>query len=113
MAKFAVGDLARYIGPAVFGLSPYHIGLVVTIEAIGAGNSPFLIAERVAEKFPGEQVYKVRWPDDGKAGVIPEKYLQPMPPDSHTDTTTEDPGLTRLKKLLKQDAITPKQPVKT
>lgn len=108
MAKFAVGDLAKYIGPAVYGLSPCHIGLVVKIEAIGCGNSPAAIVEGIMQKFPNEQIYKVRWPDDGKAGCIPEKYLAPIPGDS----TSLPSWLTNMLKVPQGDPDKVKQPEK-
>src|SRR5579859_2523948 len=81
MAKFAVGDKARYIGPAIHGLTPRHIGMIVTIEVVGTDKCPATIVRNVTREYPGEQTYKVRWPH-GKAGLIPERFLERLSGDS-------------------------------
>jgi hypothetical protein len=53
-------------------------------------------------------------PHFGTLWTAYECNLRKIPPDSDTkaDDTSEDPGLTRIKKLLEQDAVKQPKPVK-
>lgn len=105
--KFSVGEIAEIVSPLEITNPkfPYRGGDRVTVTACGPG-----LPSLKADGTEGTRDYYI----DGGKGVaaIDEPDLRKLPPDSHADDSTEDPGVTLVKKLLEQDAVKVKRPVK-
>lgn len=98
MARFAVGEIVKIVKARY----PENIGIIAKIE--GVQEDGFLV------EHWGEPCYFIDHP--GRGWYSPESNLRKLPPDDDQPAnrdTTEDPGLTRLKKLLKQDTMPHKQ----
>lgn len=103
MAKFAVGEIALFVKPTskrngkrveIIGVGPFKIG----------EPDPFIPGMFIL--FDHDYAVKVEGEEIIGGLAVQEKNLRKLPPDSDSQgrTTSEDPGVTRLKKLLEQDA---------
>lgn len=110
MAKFAVGEIALHVGQC--GIECLGWGAGERIRVIGVG--PFkkgdevdgLILSYDCEYVVEDEASARYWAEAN------EKHLRKLPPDDNQAATrdaTEEPGLTRLKKLLEQDTVPQKR----
>lgn len=108
MAKFAVGDLVEVISCDI-PHEQFFVGMRGEVKAVGKWRRGERIRGGVALSYDGGEVV-VQLVGHDSENLWHEYELRELPPDSHADDTTEDPGVTRLKKLLKQDAVKVKKP---
>ena len=97
MAKFKVGEKARYVGGAYHGCGQSDIGKEVEIISIDAPcpssnpNKSKIVYLMSQTFYLGETLYGVLWPD-GKKGNIPERFLEkPLPKHQKDDLRVADP----------------------
>ena len=109
MAKFAVGETALWIGPRSYGAENNAYEEPVKVIWVGFKPEDTNWAEGYYDVYGSWPDYTIEW-SNGNTGVCGEQHLRKLPPDSHADNTTEDPGVTRIKKLLEQDQPVHKQP---
>lgn len=105
MAKFAVGEIALHTTTntkvKIMAVGPWKYGEKCSLVNVGDG---------IAKAISCNDDYAAYFfEDDGLTWYVDEKYLRKLPPDDHADDATEEPGLTRLKKLLEQDTVPHKQ----
>lgn len=79
--KFAVGEMAQYIGDAIHGVPLSCLGNHVRILAVGTGTQDVGYINAYKQNFPTEQCYEVDWLDNNY-GLLPESYLRKLPGDS-------------------------------
>lgn len=107
MARFAVGEIALHTGRC--GIECLGWGAGERVRVIGVG--PFkkgdevdgLILSYDCDYVIEDEASALCWAEAN------EKHLRKLPPDDHADDSTEEPGLTRLKKLLEQDTVPHRQ----
>lgn len=104
MAKFAVGDLVEVISCDVPN-EQHFVGMKGEVVALGKWKRGDIWNGYICRAETGGEI-AVRLIDGCFTGWH-ENELRKLPGDD-----AEDPGLTRLKKLLIQDAPKVKQPVK-
>lgn len=97
MAKFKVGEKARYVGGPDHGAGQSDVGKEVEIISIDApcpslnhdkSERIYLMATLF---YPHETLYGVLWPD-GNKGNIPERFLEkPLPKHQPDDLKVAEP----------------------
>lgn len=109
MAKFAVGEVCVLVNtrhPQFNG----ELGTVLALPQSWYWTCPHIGWESGSPMVVGPNEYVVE--TQFGCGRVTEDKMRKLPPDDHADDTSEDPGLTRLKKLLEQDALKSPKPVK-
>ena len=109
MAKFAVGESVVLLDSPT-NITDYIMGDKLEILAC-PGYKKCPCCGRLAGNSKFYSVRKIGF----ECAACPEHKLGKLPPDDHADDkdTTEDPGLTRLKKLLKHETESHKKPITT
>lgn len=108
MAKFAVGDLVQVIACNI-PQDRYLIGKQGVVTGLGQWAHGDTIRDGRCNSPDGGEIL-VQLYGHHCENVWHEHELRKLPPDDHAADTTEEPGLTRLKKLLEQDTVPHKQP---
>jgi hypothetical protein len=106
MAKFKVGEKARYIGPTELGGTHGRECQIESIDRPGWSTGAFGFS-RAQKLYPGQVIYGVVWLHDTKlGGHLPESELEKLlPKHQANDLKVAEPTFIngQLKRWLKQE----------